>query len=201
MAGHAPDERRVVCANARDGAHAQAVTVRQRTSEVATSGSAPPAERRRGSAANASGRSGYHHARVPERRASRAASDETSRPKLSRRKTVALECGNGSANCTLRERESAANEDATSCRKCGVEARSGRKDRYEGCLRGSPASKRKVLRGRLGQPKPPSSFLCSEMEPRPRGSGPPGAHGQGFRDARAVLPFALATGCPLELRR
>ena len=196
MAGHAPDERRVVCANARDGAHAQAVTERQRAPEVATSGSAPPAEGRRGSAANASGRSGYHHARVPGRRASRAASDETSRPKLSRRKTVTLECGNGSANCTLRERESAANEDATSCRKCGVEARGGRKDRNEGCLRGSPASKVELsFEGGSGNRSRPRAFCAPRLEPRRPASGPRG-RGHGNSGRKGGLPFALATGCP-----
>ena len=174
VTGRAPDERRVVRANAKDGAFAQAVTMRQRASEVATSGSAPPAAGRRGSAANVDDRSGCRHERA-RNGTSHELRSTTSRPKLSRRKTVMLERGNGSANCTPRERESAANEDATSCRKRGVEARSGRTDRNEGRLRGSPASKcGTLLRGRLGQPMPPSSFLSTRV-----GCGP--VHERGRR--------------------
>ena len=69
--------------------------------------------------------------------------------------------GNGSANCTTRVfRDPTPDDDATPCRKCGVGARIGRRDRPRGSHPGlSGEQKAELLRGRLGQPRPPSSFL------------------------------------------
>jgi hypothetical protein len=68
----------------------------------------------------------------------RAALGDKSRPKLPRRKTVVPERRNGSANCTPFDRDPAAYEDATGCRKRAVEARTGRIDRKRGTPPGLP---------------------------------------------------------------
>jgi hypothetical protein len=88
---------------------AVAPTGRQRVSEVATSGEAPPAEGRRGSAAAEKRLLGVTHERGdPGQDESRAAPDDKSQPKLPRRKTVASEGGSGSANCATRPTETGA---------------------------------------------------------------------------------------------
>lgn len=76
-----------------------------------TSGSAPSAEERRGSAADVliGTRSSMTGPLPPM---ARAASDD-SRRKLPRRKTAASRAGNGSANCTLRQGKSMPHEGAT----------------------------------------------------------------------------------------
>ena len=102
-----PDERREPRRRTREnGDLAVAPTGRQRVSEVATSGEAPPAEGRRGSAAAEKRLPGVTHERGdPGQDESRAAPDDKSQPKLPRRKTVASGCGSGSANCSTRNQE------------------------------------------------------------------------------------------------
>jgi hypothetical protein len=105
-----PDERREPRRRTREiGDLAVAPTGRQRVSEVATSGEAPPAEGRRGSAAAEKRLLGVTHERGdPGQDESRAAPDDKSQPKLPRRKTVASEGGSGSANCATRPTETGA---------------------------------------------------------------------------------------------
>ena len=113
-----PDERRVRCSERGAENAALAPARRQGMSEVANSGSALPAEGRRGSVANAS---------LPTRSSMLGPPLEDSRAtldvswlKLPRRKTAASITGNGSANCTLPGWKSTPHEDPTPCPKRGT---------------------------------------------------------------------------------
>jgi hypothetical protein len=103
-----------------DGAPAPALTRRQRVSEVATSGSAPSAERRRGSAANEIRSTGQ--ARMPGPPPTNLALRPTTNRNRSCHGEKPWHPGTGAAARTVRSATGnpAPNADATPCRKRGV---------------------------------------------------------------------------------